>query len=110
MTVAVTESEVREQMEELLQSGLETQWRQRAYSSETINEVVGKLRELDRGDLRSRLRLAGFTPAPYRPAEEAGLEQSCSTCMYFERNRQYCVLPEIELPVKPEWSCVLWRI
>ena len=39
-----------------------------------------------------------------------GIEQSCATCMYCERHRRYCALPELQLPVEPRWSCTLWRI
>ena len=38
------------------------------------------------------------------------IEQACETCMYYKVHRRYCELPELELPVEPEWSCRLWRI
>ena len=94
----------------LLESGLETQWRHRADSSDAVNAVVAKLQELEPTDYQGKLVTAGFTPKPYVSPEEGDIEQSCATCMYFERHRQFCDLPELKLPVMPDWSCVLWRI
>ena len=55
--------------------------------------------------------LAGFLRQAYvDPTDPDGIEQACSTCMYFERHRGFCALPELMLPVEPEWSCILWRI
>ncbi len=101
---------LREHLTELLNSGIATSWEQRAYNREEIENVVRRLRQVATEDYTMRLKIAGFTSGAYRPPEDIELEQSCSTCMYFERNRQYCNLPELGLPVNPEWSCVLWRI
>lgn len=32
------------------------------------------------------------------------------TCMYFLVHRKWCDLPELSVPVEPEWWCRLWRI
>ena len=94
-----------------LAEGLATQWERRAYSAEEVNSVTARLQALDAGDLLGRLVIAGFTTAPYVAPDDAdGIEQSCATCMYFERHRGWCNLTELLLPVRPEWSCVLWRI
>lgn len=95
---------------ELLDTGLDTEWRQRAYSGEAILERVAKLQALAPTDYVTKFKVAGFTSHSYRPPEDTELEHSCATCMYFARHRQYCELPELALPVRPEWSCVLWRI
>jgi len=100
----------RRQLAGLVESGLKTEWRQRAYTSEQVNQIVARLRQIPREDYASKLKVAGFTATPYHPPEGVELEQSCSTCMYFERHREFCNLPELALPVRPEWSCVLWRI
>lgn len=105
-----TAQDLRERLASLLASGLETQWKRRAYSSEEIARVLERLQRLAPDDYAAKLREAGFTATPYRPPENGDLEQCCATCMYFERHKQFCDLPELELPVKPEWSCVLWRI
>jgi hypothetical protein len=98
-------------IEGLLAGGLVTSWEARAYSSEDINAVTARLQALDSEDLPGRLAVAGFTATPYvAPGDEDGIEQSCATCMYFEHHRGWCNLPELMLPVKPAWSCILWRI
>jgi hypothetical protein len=101
---------LRQQLETLLEGGLQTQWQQRAYSSEAVNEVVAQLQRLAPDDYEGKLATAGFTPQAYCPPEDSELEQQCATCMYYERNRQYCNLPELAMPVLPHWSCKLWRI
>ena len=96
---------------ERLRAGLRTQCDARAYSSEAITAVCRHLQHLPQEDLEAKLVTAGFTPEPWvDPGDAEGIEQSCATCMYFERHRAYCVLPELDLPVEPQWSCILWRI
>lgn len=107
---AADDAKLRAQLAELLSGGLQTEWKRRAYTSQEVNQVVARLQQIPREDYASKLKVAGVTTQPYRPPEDTELEQGCSTCMYFERNRQYCDLPELALPVRPEWSCVLWRI
>ena len=95
---------------ELLAGDLVTEFKQRAYTDAAIQQVLTKLLALAPDDLSGKLRVAGFTPAPYVGDEDPDIEQSCKTCMYFEAHRRYCALPELKLSVEPEWSCVLWRI
>jgi len=99
-------------LEALLRSGmLQTEWQQRAWTSEEVNRVVSRLQQLGPTDYHGKLRVAGFTVFPYQPpGEDPGVRHSCATCMYYEVHRQFCALPELELPVRPEWSCRLWRI
>jgi hypothetical protein len=106
----LSDSTLREELGRLLEGGLETGWHERAYTTEAVDAVVRRLRAVNRADYRALLSIGGFTAAAYRSPQDEDLEQACSTCMYFERNRQFCNLPELALPVKPEWSCVLWRI
>jgi hypothetical protein len=101
---------LRTRLAHLLETGLQTEWQQRAYTSEEVNHVVSRLQQLPVDDYQAKLQIAGFTSQAYRPPEDVDIEQSCSTCMYFERYRQFCNLPELQLPVVPEWSCKLWRI
>ena len=97
--------------EALLSAGLQTDWEHRAYTSEAVNAVSERLRALNSDDLEAKLAVAGFTREPYpAPDDEDRIEQSCATCMYFERHRKFCALPELMLPVEPAWSCILWRI
>ena len=101
---------LRVRLAELLRSGIETRWQERAYIQAEIRVRVEQLQALDPADYVMKLKVAGFTAQPYRPADEPDLEQSCATCMYYARHGQFCELPELNMPVLPEWSCVLWRI
>jgi len=98
---------LRERIGSLLRGGLRTRWLERADTSETVNAVVAELQQAAPDALVERLRIAGFTLHPYASTDIA---QSCATCMYFEMHRQFCALPELMLPVSPDWSCRLWRI
>ncbi|WP_205617220.1 hypothetical protein [Pelomicrobium methylotrophicum] len=102
------EEALRRELEHLLQQGLETEWRERAYTSEEVNRIVARLQAIRPDDYVSKLKVAGFTSQPYGAGGE--IEQACETCMYFVIHRQFCELPELQIPVKPKWSCRLWRI
>jgi hypothetical protein len=93
-----------------LAGGLATAWQSRAYEDADVRCLVGALQALGADDVIGKIRLAGFTLQPFVNREAPEIEQSCSTCMYYESHRRYCNLPELELGVKPQWSCVLWRI
>ena len=45
-----------------------------------------------------------------RPVEADGIEQVCENCIYFLARRRWCDLPELNIPVDPEWYCELWRV
>ena len=108
-SLTISDNALRRQLATLLQDGLQTEWQQRTSTSEAVNAVLADLSRLDHDDLVGKLRIAGFTLQAYCDADE-GIEQACTTCMYYELHRQFCVLPELMLPVGPEWSCRLWRI
>ncbi len=96
----------RRQIWSLLSSGLETEVFPRADTHEDVQAIVKRL-QTEGWDLQSKLAIAGFT---LTPIEHNEVEQSCKTCMYYAIRRRQCVLPELDLPVEPEWSCRLWRI
>ncbi|BBP04274.1 hypothetical protein TPL01_20340 [Sulfuriferula plumbiphila] len=100
---------LRDSLARLMEDGLETEWRERAYTSEAVNAVVARLQSLRPDDVEGKLRVAGFRLQPYDCTEEE-ISQACETCMYYVKHRQFCDLPELQLPVRPEWSCRLWRI
>jgi hypothetical protein len=100
----------RMKVEAMLAAGPDTDWKQRAYTGADIQRVLAALSALAPDDVNGKLRVAGFTVKPYVGAEDPEIEQSCRTCMYYEAHRRYCALPELKLPVEPEWSCILWRI
>jgi len=98
-------------IERLLAEGLQTEWAHRAYTSDAVDEACRRLQALAADDLEGKLAVAGFTLEPFvDAADEDGIEQSCATCMYFERHRGFCALPQLMLPVRAQWSCILWRI
>ena len=90
----------------MLSSGLPTEALPRADTHEEVLAVIQRLRE-DGRDLAGKLTIAGFTLVP---VEHEGMMQICRTCMYYQSRRRHCVLPELDLPVEPQWSCRLWRI
>jgi hypothetical protein len=102
-----TDAALRKQLGAMMASGLQTEWENRAYTSEEVNAVVAKLQDLAPDDYEQKLVIAGFTDYPY---EIEDMQQDCKTCMYYLVHRQYCELPELALPVEPQWSCILWRI
>ena len=101
---------LREQIGQLLRDGLRTEWRDRADSSEAVNRIVAQLAAVPPGDHAALLRIAGFMLTPFQPQDADDISQACETCMYYALHRRFCDLPELQLPVEPEWSCRLWRI
>ena len=107
----MSDEELRAHIDGLLAAGLQTDHVQRAYTSQDITAACARLQALGAEDVRARLVIAGFMRQPYvAPEDEDGIEQSCATCMYFERHREFCTLPELMLAARPQWSCILWRI
>ena len=64
-----------------------------------------QLRALRPDDLEAKLVIGGFTDQPYGPDQTRCLE-----CMYYLVHRKWCDLPELSVPVEPDWWCRLWRI
>lgn len=110
MDVKVSSAEddaLRAEIAEKLTGGLETEVWPRAETSEMVNDIVGRLKTEAGDDLTKKLVVAGVTD---HVIEADDLEQPCETCMYFLVHRHFCELPELMLPVEPDWSCRLWRI
>ena len=97
---------LRQEIAGLLAGGLETEVFPRAEDSAQVNAIVSRLQSEGK-DLASKLVIAGFTDHTITADE---LEQPCETCMYYKVHARFCELPELMLPVEPEWSCRLWRI
>lgn len=98
---------LRNMIAERLASGLETEVWPRAETSEDVNAYVHRLQVEAEDDLEKKLIIAGFTD---HSIVADGLEQHCETCMYYKVHARFCDLPELTLPVEPDWSCRLWRI
>ena len=101
------DDETRATIAEMLASGLETEVWPRAGTSEEVNEIVARLQVEAGQDLEKKLVIAGFTDHTIEADE---IEQPCETCMYYKIHAKFCDLPELMVPVEPEWSCRLWRI
>jgi hypothetical protein len=106
MSTAAATEEMRDRIESLLADGLPTEVFPRADTHEQVMAYTRRLREEGRS-LADKLRIGGFT---LTPVEHEGMRQICRSCMYYHMRRKWCVLPELDVPVEPEWSCRLWRI
>jgi hypothetical protein len=102
---------LRKRIGTLLSGALNVPWTKRALDQASFDAVIRELQGLRRGDLIGKLVVGGFTLDPYWPPDDTdGIEHSCATCIYYERHRRFCNLPELMLPVEPQWSCIVWRI
>ena len=99
--------ELRQEIAGLLAAGLATEMLPRADESALVNEIVTRLRTEAGDDLTRKLVISGFVN---HPVQADGFTESCQSCMYFQQHHRHCALPELELPVEPEWNCRLWRI
>ena len=85
--------------------GLKTQTEPFPETTRLFDDILTQLRHLPAGDLEGKLVIGGFLDHPY------GAErQRCMECMYFLVHRKWCDLPELSVPVEPDWWCRLWRI
>jgi hypothetical protein len=90
---------------DMLESGLETQVEPFPETEKEFAGILTELRQLEPGDLKQKLVIGGFLNHPYGPDK-----QRCLECMYYLVHRRWCDLPELAVPVEPEWYCRLWRI
>jgi len=104
MSVSETD-EVLDKITKLLAGGLKTQTEPFPESEKEFGAILNELRVLQPTDLESKLTIAGFINHPY--GEE---KYRCMECMYYLVHRKWCDLPELAVPVEPEWWCRLWRI
>lgn len=92
-------------IEKMLGEGLETQTEPFPESATAFAKILDELRALEPDDLEGRLVIGGFTDRPYGPDE-----MRCQECIYFLVHRKWCDLPELAVPVEPDWWCRLWKI
>jgi len=102
----VSNEGLRAEIKSLLEGGLKTEVFPRADTHEEVQSIIGRLKSVG-GDLKSKLVIGGFT---LDTITHGGIEQPCETCMYYKVHQRFCELPELDVPVEPEWSCRLWRI
>jgi hypothetical protein len=90
---------------EMLATGLKTTTEPFPESDREFGQLLAQTRELAPDDLKGKLVLTGFTDKPYGPDQ-----MRCQECMYYLVHRKWCDLPELAVPVEPDWWCRLWRI
>jgi hypothetical protein len=105
MSSAEKDAEVLAAIAKLLGDGLKTQTEPFPETEKEFAEILVELRHDAKDDLKKKLVIAGFTDKPYGPDQ-----QRCMECMYFLVHRKWCDLPELAVPVEPDWWCRLWRI
>lgn len=96
---------LRERIGEMMAAGLKTQTEPFPEDNRQFENILMELRELEPDQLEKKLIISGFVDKPY--GEES---QRCLECMYYLVHRKWCDLPELSVPVEPEWWCRLWRI
>ena len=104
---SAADDRLRDEIGAMLKDGLKTEIWPRAETSAMVNDIVLRLQNETDEDLTKKLVIGGFSDYTVK-AED--IEQPCETCMYYLVHRKFCDLPELSLPVEPEWSCRLWRI
>jgi hypothetical protein len=90
---------------DMLAAGLKTEVEPFPETDKEFGDILLKLRQLDPEDLKGKLVIGGFVDHPFGPDQ-----QRCMECMYFLVHRKWCDLPELAVPVEPDWWCRLWRI
>lgn len=99
------ENALRARIAKILGDGLETQTEPFPATDREFASLLVQLRDLDPQDLEAKLVVGGFTDKPYGPDQ-----MRCQECMYYLVHRKWCDLPELAVPVEPNWWCRLWRI
>jgi hypothetical protein len=99
------ESALRERIARILAGGLVTQTEPFPEDDRAFGNLLAAVKELPAGDLEAKLVLSGFTDRPF--GED---QMRCQECMYYLVHRKWCDLPELAVPVEPNWWCRLWRI
>jgi len=97
--------ELRARITEMLALGLETRVEPFPTTEKEFAEIAQQLRGLPPADLERKLVVGGFKDHPHGPEN-----WRCADCIYYLANRRWCDLPELALPVEPDWYCRLWRM
>ena len=98
-------AKVLSEITKMLDAGLETQIEPFPESAAEFANILDELRALEPDDIKGRLVIGGFLNRPNGP-----LEARCQECIYFLVHRRWCDLPELAVPVEPDWWCRLWKI
>jgi hypothetical protein len=98
---------LRDHIGRLMTNGLQTITLPFPETQKEFAAIVEELRLLKTDDLIGRLRIGGFLNHPMTFDD---IEQRCKECIYYLPHRKWCDLPELPLPVEPEWWCRLWKL
>lgn len=99
------EASLRGRIAQILANGLVTQTEPYPEDRLAFERLLAAIRDLPPDDLEGKLVLSGFADKPYGPDQ-----MRCHECMYYLVHRKWCDLPEMSMPVEPQWWCRLWRI
>jgi hypothetical protein len=99
------ENGLRARIAKMMEEGLETETEPFPETDREFGKLLDLLRELPPDDLERKLVISGFVDKPYGPDQ-----MRCQECMYYLVHRKWCDLPELAVPVEPNWWCRLWRI
>lgn len=99
------ESALRDRIGQLMAGGLQTKTEPFPETDREFGQLLAEVRELPVDDLTAKLVITGFVAQPYGPDR-----MRCQECMYYLVHRKWCDLPELAVPVEPDWWCRLWRI
>jgi hypothetical protein len=99
------ETALRNRIATMMADGLKTQTEPFPETDREFGQLLNEVRELPPDDLKAKLVLTGFVDKPYGPDR-----MRCQECMYYLVHRKWCDLPELAVPVEPDWWCRLWRI
>jgi hypothetical protein len=99
------ENALRDHIGKLMADGLITRTEPFPETEREFGQLLAEVRELPPDDLKAKLVLTGFVDKPYGPDR-----MRCQECMYYLVHRKWCDLPELAVPVEPDWWCRLWRI
>lgn len=99
------DDKLRDKIGAMMTAGLKTQTEPFPETDREFGQLLAEVRELAPTDLKGKLVLTGFVDKPYGPDQ-----MRCQECMYYLVHRKWCDLPELAVPVEPDWWCRLWRI
>jgi hypothetical protein len=91
----------------LLNYGIETAMQPFPRTQNEFLGIVAELGKLPKNDLLNRLIIGGFANHAVGAGDD---QQRCQECIYYLPHSRWCDLPELPIPVEPQWWCRLWKM